>query len=150
MLFLQSGAEHFALPAAAVTEVVPAVPLHRPAGDANPALAGVFRYRGAVVPVFALGTPGAERLSARIVVVEFPGDPPQRLGLLADRVSELKPLVWTGLYFTPPTEPGCPNLGMLVAVPGGLVRVLDPAALRASLAESVLGSVWRGSYAPAP
>ena len=133
MLFLQSGGDHFALPAAAVTEVVPAVPLHRPAGDANPALAGVFRYRGAVVPVLALGTPGAARLSARIAVVEFPGDPPQRLGLLADRVTELKPLAPTGVAFTPHTEAGGPDLGALVAVPGGLVRVLDPAALRASL-----------------
>jgi len=130
MLFLQCGAERFALPASAVAEVVPAVPLYRPAASADPALAGLLRYRGAIVPVLALGVPGAPKLSARIVVVEFPGDPPRRLGLLADSVSDLKPLVATGSAFA---RPGGPELGTLVAVGDGLVRLLDPDRLLARL-----------------
>ena len=133
MLFLHCGADRYALPAAAVEEVVPAVPLHRPAGDAHPAFAGVLRYRGAVVPVLALAAAGPPRLGGRIVVVGLPGDPPRRLGLLADGVSELKPLEATGVAFAPPADAAGPDLGALVAVAGGLVRLLDPAALLASL-----------------
>ena len=127
-LFLRSGVERFALPASAVAEVVPAVPLHPPAADS--AQAGLLRYRGGVVPVLAHGTPGGPKLSGRIVIVEFPGDPPRRLGLLADGVSDLKPLLVTGAA---DTRTGDPELGTLVAVADGLVRLLDPAALLASL-----------------
>ena len=134
-LFLRSGAERFALPASAVAEVVPAVPLHPAAAD--PALAGLLRYRGGVVPVLALGTAGAAKLSGRIVIVEFPGDPPRRLGLLADSVSDLKPLLATGAAYTR-TEG--PELGTLVAVADGLVRLLDPAALLASLTPTQTGA----------
>jgi len=128
MLFLQSGTARFALPASAVAEVVPAVPLHPPGPGAAPGLAGLLRYRGGVVPVLALGPPGAAKLSGRVVVVEFPGDPPRRLGLLADSVSDLKPLLATGA-----AEFAGDGLGPLVAVADGLVRLLDPAALLASL-----------------
>ena len=127
-LFLRGGAERFALPASAVAEVVPAVPLHPAAADSP--LAGLLRYRGGVVPVLALGTAGGPKLSGRIVVVEFPGDPPRRLGLLADSVSDLKPLLVTGAAYAG-TE--SLELGTLVAVADGLVRMLDPATLLASL-----------------
>ena len=138
MLFLQCGAERFALPATAVAEVVPAVPLYRPAAGADPALAGLLRYRGAIVPVLALGVPGEPRLSGRIVVVEAAGDPPRRLGLLADSVSDLKPLGATGATFA---RADGRNLGTLVAVADGLVRLLDPPALFVSLAPTPIGAI---------
>lgn len=121
-LYAHAGPERLAIPAGAVVEVVPAVRLHSAAG-----VAGVFRYRGAVVPVLDVyrlitGEPCPEALHARIVVVDNP-----RLGLLVERVSELKELaVADGGYATGAAGAG---LGPLTADADGVVRRLDLARL---------------------
>lgn len=100
MLFLlfQLGSERYALDAGQVVAVLPrlgvkAIP-HAPSS-----VAGLCQYRGGPVPVIdlselALGRPSANRLSTRIVLVQYPHpgpDPvggPHLLGLLAERATE--------------------------------------------------------------
>ena len=128
-LFVRAGAERLAIPAAAVAEVVPAVPLH-PAAGAPPWVAGVFRFRGAVAPVLdlhrlATGGPCPARLGARIVVVHYPTrDGPRLLGLLSERVTDLKPIA-TGPGYAPAPSADTPDLGPLVADADGMVRLTD-------------------------
>ena len=132
-LFVRAGAERLAVPAAAVVEVVPAVRLHRPAG-ASAWVAGVLRFRGEVVPVLdlnrlATGEPCPERLSTRILILETDvAGTRRRLGLLAERVTDLKPLELVGpAYSAPPA--GGPDLGPLAADADGVVRLPDVARL---------------------
>jgi chemotaxis-related protein WspB len=97
MLFLifQLGAERYALPASKVVEVVPLLNLkripHAPAG-----LAGVFIYRGRPVPALdisevTLGCPAAQRLSTRIIIVNYQDAAGQGnlLGLIAERATDM-------------------------------------------------------------
>jgi chemotaxis-related protein WspB len=95
MLFLQFqiGADRYALEASRVVEVVPLVELkripHTPRG-----VAGMFNYRGEVVPAIDLtalttGQPAAERLSTRILIVRtsVEGRGTRLLGLIAERAT---------------------------------------------------------------
>jgi len=96
MLFLlfQLGTERYALDAGQVVAVLPRLGV-KEIPHAPPAVAGLCHYRGSPAPVIdlgqlALGRPCANRLSTRIVLVNFP-DPthgPHLLGLLAERATE--------------------------------------------------------------
>jgi chemotaxis-related protein WspB len=129
-LFIHAGGERLAVPAAAVTEVVPGVALH-PLTGGPPWVAGVFRFRGAVTPVLdlhrlATGQPCPVKLSTRIVVLDHPTpDGPRSVGLLAERVSELKPLATTGPAYAAGSAADGPDLGPLLADADGVVRVPD-------------------------
>lgn len=94
MLFLvfQLDAERYAIDAATVTAVLPQVELRR-LPQAHPAVAGVFDYRGEVVPLIdlcrlALARPARAAMSTRIVLADYRdrAGQPRRLGLLAERV----------------------------------------------------------------
>ena len=95
MLFLQFqiGPDRYALEASRVVEVIPLLGLkkipHAPRG-----VAGMFNYRGEVVPALDLtalttGQPAAERLSTRILVVRtsVAGRGSRLLGLIAERAT---------------------------------------------------------------
>ena len=84
------GRDRFALRCADVVEVVPRVNL-RDIPHAPRSVAGMFTYRGAVVPVVDLcqllwQTPAADRMSTRIIVVRHAKT--KLVGLLAERVTE--------------------------------------------------------------
>lgn len=94
MLFLvfQLDAERYALDTATVTAVLPRVELRR-LPQAHAAVAGVFDYRGEVVPVIdlcalALQRPARDAMSTRIVLADYldRSGGARRLGLLAERV----------------------------------------------------------------
>jgi chemotaxis-related protein WspB len=95
MLFLQFqiGPDRYALEASRVVEVIPLLGLkkipHAPRG-----VAGMFNYRGEVVPALDLtaltsGQSAAERLSTRILVVRtsVTGRGTRLLGLIAERAT---------------------------------------------------------------
>ena len=95
MLFLQFqiGTDRYALEASRVVEVIPLLGLkkipHAPRG-----VAGMFNYRGEIVPALDLtalttGQPAAERLSTRILVVRtsIDGRNDRLLGLIAERAT---------------------------------------------------------------
>jgi chemotaxis-related protein WspB len=95
MLFLtfQLGAERYALEASCVVEVVPLVTFRR-VPEALRGVAGLFNYRGSIIPAvdlgeLTLGCPAVERLSTRIVIVKYAFDHgrEQLLGLVAEHAT---------------------------------------------------------------
>src|SRR5580765_4358634 len=96
MLFLvfELGPERYALDVLQIAEVIPLLSL-KPILQAPPAVAGIFNYRGAPVPVIdvsqlTLGRPAERRLSTRIVLVNYPDGEGQTrlLGLIAERATQ--------------------------------------------------------------
>jgi chemotaxis-related protein WspB len=150
VLTFQIGDDRLALDARRVKEVVPRVRLQGVAG--GPAwLAGVFVYRGRVVPVLdlhRLAGAGAcpPHLSSRIILVPYPpGADDSFLGLLAAQVADLRRL---DVPAHPPlslSAPGQPDLGPVLADGNASVRLLDldrllPAPVREQLAALPGGS----------
>ena len=92
---LRHGNERDALPALEVAEVLPQLPL-KPMPRAPDWVAGVFAYRGAVVPVIDLsaltfGQPAQARTSTRLVLVHYRPDeatPAQLLGLILEQATD--------------------------------------------------------------
>ncbi|MEY2881002.1 MAG: hypothetical protein RLZZ15_3382 [Verrucomicrobiota bacterium] len=97
MLFIlfQLGEDRYALPATAVTEVLPLLAIKALPG-APAGVAGLVNYRGAAVPVvdlaaLALGRPAARRVSTRLLLVNYTpptGGESRLLGLLAEHATE--------------------------------------------------------------
>jgi len=96
MLFLifQIGAERYALDTRQVTVVLPPAPCKQ-VPEAPVWVRGIFSYGGRNVPVLdvtmmALGTPAAQRLSTRLVLVDYTpaGMEPQLLGLIVEKATD--------------------------------------------------------------
>jgi chemotaxis-related protein WspB len=143
-LIFEVAAQRYGLDISQVVEVVPAVRLRRLPGVPD-YVAGVFRFRGAHVPVIDLsqligGTPAVPRLSTRLVLVRHPGPSGvgRLLGLLAERVADGLDDSASALVATGVAAPEAPYLGDL-GTSGGrtiqYVRVeqLLPDALRERL-----------------
>jgi chemotaxis-related protein WspB len=124
------GDERFALGCADVIEVVPRVQL-RDIPHAPPFIAGMLRYRGAVVPVIDLCMltrrgQCPERLSSRIILIRYRGRAggERHLGLLAERVTDTVVLD-TDTAVPPGIElPDAPYLGEMYVDHGQLVQLL--------------------------
>ncbi|MGC5702242.1 purine-binding chemotaxis protein CheW [Pseudomonas sp. NFXW11] len=94
-LVFHIGQERYALQAVDVVEVLPRLPL-KPIAQAPSWVAGVFAYRGAVVPVIDLcqltfERPAQLRTSTRLVLVHYRGDgsqPARALGLLLEQAND--------------------------------------------------------------
>ena len=133
VLTFQIGSERIGLDIRTVREVVPQVRL-KPLAGGPPWLAGVFVYRGMVVPVLDLHDlighgPCPQHLSSRIILV--PQTDPSTgfehlLGLLTSRVSELHTLRSGFSTLSQTLTPGGIGLGMIIADEQGIIRLLDP------------------------
>ncbi len=154
-LLLRAGPGWYALPAAGVVEVVPAVPLRSVPGTV-PGVVGLLHYRGEIVPVVDLPLlhgfgPCPRRLSSRIAVCDLSGTSTRwgergavglRLGLLAEDVTRVDDVDPDAPASHPgPETPGARGLGRVVPHGDGLVqlvRVADlvPADALASLVRS--------------
>jgi len=95
MLFLlfQLGKDRYALEASRLVEVVPLLDL-KELPQAPKGVAGIFNYRGRPVPAvdlsaLTLGRPARERLSTRIIIVNYPGENGAHhlLGLIAENAT---------------------------------------------------------------
>jgi chemotaxis-related protein WspB len=94
-LVFRIGSERYALQAIEVAEVLPRLPL-KPIAHAPYWVAGVFAWRGAVVPVIDLsaltfGTPARARTSTRLVLVHYRADEraqAQLLGLILEQATD--------------------------------------------------------------
>ncbi|KAB0498838.1 chemotaxis protein CheW [Pseudomonas vancouverensis] len=94
-LVFRIGSERFALRATEVAEVLPCLPL-KPIPRAPDWVAGVFAFRGAVVPVIDLsaltfGTPAQARTSTRLVLVDYrpdEGAETRLLGLILEQATD--------------------------------------------------------------
>ncbi len=97
MLFLifHLGTDRYALEASRVEEVLPFVEIQRLPQSPH-GIAGVFNYRGHLVPALdlcdlILQRPAREQLSTRIVVINCPGGGSEThwLGLIAEQATDL-------------------------------------------------------------
>lgn len=130
MLFLvfQLGPDRYALDARCVAEVLPLVNIKQ-IPQALPAIAGVCNYRGAPLPVIDLSQmmsnrPAAQRLSTRIIVVDYRDDGGQSrlLGLIAEQVKQT--IRRDAADFIDPgvRSAGAPYLGPVAADAGALLQ----------------------------
>lgn len=94
MLLFHVGSDLYAIESSSVVEVIPRVPL-RKIYHVPEYVAGLFNYRGAIVPVIDLchlirGTPSRFCLSTRIIMVRCPlkNNTLQYLGVIAERITE--------------------------------------------------------------
>ncbi|WP_020472121.1 chemotaxis protein CheW [Zavarzinella formosa] len=142
-LTFQIGPNRLALGVREIKEVVPRVNL-KPAPFGPSWLAGVFVYRGQVVPVVDLHKLIAvgncpDFLSSRIILVPLPGDPRERLiGLLAGQVADIRELPSMGNGSSGNSDSSRPDLGPVIVDAEGIMHlaVLDrviPAAYRQQL-----------------
>jgi chemotaxis-related protein WspB len=142
MLFLlfQLGNDRYALEASRVVEVLPLVALKR-IPHAAKGVAGIFNYRGRPVPAVDLceltvDQPAAERLSTRIIVVNYPDDAGANhlLGLIAEHATEM--LRKNAKDFVDPgvNVGAAPYLGRVLMDGKGVIQQLHEQRL---LAESV-------------
>jgi chemotaxis-related protein WspB len=132
----------YALNAAGVVEVIPRV-VPRAVPHAPDYLAGVFNYRGIIVPAVDLGVlleagPCRARLSTRIILAGAPDSPERLVGLIAESVNDVAPLAPDAALFPPIHRAEAPYLGAVVQLGDDLVQliVIDkllPEALRAAL-----------------
>jgi chemotaxis-related protein WspB len=143
-LTFQVGGERLALDTRRIEAVVPRVPLRETAG-APSWLAGVFVYKGMIVPVVDLHHLAGEgecprHLSSRIILVPDPAGGDGRLvGLLAaqvDKLQEVSPSAPVSF-----TESGRADLGPVVADGKEILRLLDLDRLLPASARRLVASM---------
>lgn len=131
VLTFQIGSDRLALDIRRVREVVPRVRLERVA-SAPDWLAGMFVYRGEVVPVvdlhrlFGAGECPAH-LSSRIILVPLShSDGKERLlGLLAAQVADIHEIQPASQPLPSLNAPGRPELGLTLVDQGHILHLLD-------------------------
>jgi len=138
------GNDRYALDTSHIVEVVPRIELWQ-IPKAPLYVAGLFRYRGRLVPVLDLcqlmqGQPCPVRLSTRILLVHYPGEEglPQILGLMVERVTDT--LTSHDVSFAPAgiAADDAPYLGEVATDEHGMihrlrVEALLPAPVRVAL-----------------
>lgn len=132
-LTFQIGADRVAIDVRRIRRVVPRVRL-MPAPAGARGLAGVFVYRGRVVPVvdlYRLAGAGdcPPHLSSRIILVPYPSGSESLVGLLATQVAEIRELPAPPADSTEPSH----GLGPPMADGATVLRMLDADRLLASL-----------------
>jgi chemotaxis-related protein WspB len=143
LLVLTVAGQRHAIRATHVVEVLPALTL-QPVALPPPGVAGLFDYRGTLVPVVDLGVvlagrPCQHRLGSRVAVVNLGQPPHHRLvGLLAEgcalRHGDATP-TQQGLH-----RRQADFLGPVLPDEDGLLQILDPELLIGeAMCEAVLG-----------
>jgi chemotaxis-related protein WspB len=137
VLTFQVGSEPLALDIRHVREVVPRVRLQAVSG-APGWLAGVFVYRGQVIPVIDLhrlagGGECPPHLSSRIVLVPHQE---RLIGLLATQVADIREIRSGESPLPSLATDGRADLGPVVADGPGVLRLLDPDRL-------LPGAMWQ-------
>jgi chemotaxis-related protein WspB len=144
LLKFQAGKECYGMDISRVIEVIPMV-VFRPIPHADPAVAGLFNYRGTMTPVIDLtvlleGAASRPLFSTRVILVDYPGRDGERhiLGLLAERVTETVFCTEEELLPAGIAVAGAPYLGDLLLHAGGMIqRVAVERLLPSSLQESL-------------
>jgi chemotaxis-related protein WspB len=130
VLTFQIGSHRLALDVRRIREVVPRVRL-QPVGSAPAWLAGVFVYRGGVVPVIDLyRLLGAgecpPHLSTRIILVsQTRAGAEHLLGLLATQVADIRDVPAPAPSNAELTLPGQPDLGPVLVDGREIVHLVD-------------------------
>jgi chemotaxis-related protein WspB len=127
-LLFEIDGQRYGLDFTQVLKVLPSVRLRRLPGVPE-YVAGVFQYRGAMVPVIDLsrlikGRPSVAFLSTRIILVRYsrPGGQERVLGLLAERATESLDTGSAALQSSGVAAPEAPYLGGLSATGDGIIQ----------------------------
>ena len=144
LLQFQAGKDRYGMDVSRVIEVIPMV-VFRPFPHADPAVAGLFNYRGTMVPVIDLtvlleGAASRPLFSTRVIMVDYPGRYGGRhiLGLLAERVTETVFCAEEDLLPAGIDVAGAPYLGDLLLHAGGTIqRVAIERLLSLSMQETL-------------
>ncbi len=153
MLFLlfQLGNDRYALEASRVVEVLPMV-ARKQLPQAPKGVVGIFNYRGQPVPAvdlceLTMGKPSEERLSTRIIIVNYRTRSAEErlLGLIAESATEMlrkdpKAFVQTGVQLST-----APYLGPILMDGEGPIQWIDEQRL---LPENVCESLFAKAQAP--
>jgi chemotaxis-related protein WspB len=153
-LLFELGKDRYALDVRQIAEVLPLVEVKQ-IPQAPPTIAGLFTYRGTLVPVIdlsqlTLGRPAARRLSTRLVLVNYPDESGQThlLGLIAERATQAARHEAADFAASGITNPGAAYLGPVTTDARGLlqwidVRALLPPSLRDLLFKEPMDDQWR-------
>jgi chemotaxis-related protein WspB len=156
MLFLlfRLGNDRYALPAAAIAQVIPLVAIKR-IPHAHAAVAGIFNYRGESVPAIdlsqlALGQPATWSLTTRIVLVRYVDarGAERKLGLIAECATEMLRCEESDFATTGVGGEAAPYLGPVTADARGLIQWIEvsrllPVSLRDALFNDIAPDVCR-------
>jgi chemotaxis-related protein WspB len=146
VLTFQVGNERLALDVRQVQEIVPCVRLH-PVACSPPWLAGIFLYRGQIVPVVdlhrLLGVGECPvQLSTRIILAPHVLDGQERLvGLLAAKVADVRELQSPSPTASRPGRPGQPALGSVLVDGKEILHLAELDRLLPNLAAEQLALV---------
>ena len=142
----QVGSERLALDVRRVREIVPYVRL-QPVTCCPPWLAGVFIYRGQIVPVVdlhrLLGVGDCPvQLSTRIILVPHVVDGRERLiGLLAAKVADVREMAPPPPTASPLGTPGWPSLGPVLVDGKEIIHLAELERLLPGLSDEQLAIV---------
>lgn len=130
LLVFRIAGQAYAVEAARVVEVVPRVEL-RTVPHAPEPLAGLFRYRGRMVPVIDLGIllgngPSPAVLSTRIILAgeSLPAEGKTWVGLIAEQVSQVQQVDDDRIVAPPSALGQNPYLGSIVSSSDGLIPLV--------------------------
>lgn len=130
MLVFQLGKDRYALETSHVVEVVPSLVL-RKLPRAPEYVAGIFNYRGTIVPVIDLCQLTQDRpcdncLSTRILLVQVRGDhgSSRCIGLRAERVTETLKVSESDLVSPGIAVADAPYLGKLISDAQGMIQCI--------------------------
>ena len=144
LLQFQAGNDRYGLDVSQVIEVIPMVAF-RPLPHTDPSVAGLFNYRGTMVPVIDLtvlltGVASRPLFSTRIILADYPGrdEKHHALGLMAERVTETISCAVGDFQPAGIAVAGAPYLGDLLLRQGEMIQRVEierllPPALRESL-----------------
>jgi chemotaxis-related protein WspB len=131
LLTFTVAGETYAIESRRVIEVLPLVPA-RPIPHTPVYIRGIFTYRGGLVPLVDLGLRLAvgrlqERLSTRVIVVEFPaaGRGPRQLGLVAENVISIVSAADAEASLPALEFHDAPFLGRILRLGGQTVQLLE-------------------------
>ena len=144
LVLFHIGKERYAVDSGEVIEIVPLVQF-RPIPRTPEYVAGLFLYRGQIVPVIDLCAlaghgPAKKLLSTRILLVRYPGPDGQQhvLGLVAEQVTDTTRVDEKQLKSSGVTARDAPYLGEILPDSEGMVQKIRIADLIPAEAQKLL------------
>jgi chemotaxis-related protein WspB len=135
LVLFHLGNDCYALDASKIAEVLPLVSIRKTFGS-PPGVVGIFKYRGAFVPVLdlselMLGRSSVSRLSTRIIVVRCLAQDGQSrlLGLIAERATDTMRCDPAAFVSSGIVSGDAPYLGPIVMGRHGFVQRIEPEKL---------------------
>ena len=151
LILFQIGAHHYGLNTDNIVEIIPAIPLRSLPGTPE-YLAGIFDYRGEIVPVIDISTltikkPAKVRLSTRIILFKFNFEKDQSriIGLLAENMTDTLEVDPSKIQDTGITASDAPHLGPIIEYEDKLIQCVDIQKLISSELQKKLFSTHEAS-----